>query len=149
MGLARRLLAFVVFIVVAAATPGLTLIVVSAIGGVDAIDATAGAFPAVFVVALLHVLVLGLPIAMVLDYLNQFRAVPTAIGGFVVGAVPFTLLGLLADRSGTSQWMKSGQTFLFFGLLGAVAAASAYFAYRMIAGPARSVERTDMGKGEA
>lgn len=49
-----------------------------------------------FVVALAHALLLGLPLFLLLRSIRRFGATPSAVGGFLVGAVPFGALALIS-----------------------------------------------------
>jgi hypothetical protein len=75
------------------------------------------AFPIGFVIAMLHALVLGFPAYLLLRRHRLLGAIPVALAGFGIGAVPVGLLSLDGAPivSGEGLWIIG-----LFGMLGAL-----------------------------
>lgn len=83
-----------------------------------------------FVIALGHVVLLGLPIAAWLQYLGCLHALPVAVAGFFAGSLPYGLLCLFAYPSG---WTPLITASVACGVLGVLAALTFLYSYRAIA----------------
>lgn len=76
----------------------------------------------VFLVALAHGLVLGVPLYLLARWLGWVNIATAVLGGFLVGAVPIGLyLGLDVDRTLTmADWLAFGAVLIMYGAFGAL-----------------------------
>jgi hypothetical protein len=148
----RQFIAVALALFSAALAPALVFSsILLALGGKDALPTLALAFVAAFVVALAHVLVLGLPVSGWLMRLGRFKFRPMLLFGFIVGLVPVAIWaqpykysdaqysswseGVQKYRGGIptlAGWLDYLELITSAGALGAVGGAVFYFVYRSI-----------------
>jgi hypothetical protein len=79
--------------------------------------------PFVFVIAIIHAMVIGLPLALIFNHMRWINPFTTIIGGFVIGALP---IGLTMGRDiiSAAGWHSVKDTLLLFGFFGAIGGAA-------------------------
>lgn len=109
------------------------------------VDGSVLYFSYVFIVALGHVVVFGLPAAIVLQRLRLANIVTALIAGFLIGALPFALLMALSStgnlsidgvvtvldgRRTTAGWIELAKAAGVFGLFGTAGGLTAWAIWR-------------------
>ena len=121
------------FLSVMAAAAAPTLIVIAMFlldPGVTFRRGNYSGFVVVFVVALVHPMVLGLPAALVLVHRKAFRAVPMLVAGACVGMLPVALL-LLAIGGGR-DWVSFFEILAAASGLGAAGSLAFFVTHRLV-----------------
>ncbi|MDC7675077.1 hypothetical protein [Asticcacaulis machinosus] len=80
--------------------------------------------PITFIIASLHILILGLPLFYKLETLGRLNLWTSALSGLIIAGTPFLLLSLM--NAPTSQWppmiMSIYSVSGFFGIIGGISA---------------------------
>jgi len=137
--------AWITAILVASLLPALLLAVLMFDGRVGADRATGTGFLVAFVIALLHVLLLGVPITALLRRKGRFRAGPMLVAGFLAGLLPcslFLLLQSLATRESLVGMLSPtiGLIVLCAGGFGMLAAAGLWGVLRLMLPPRATLD---------
>ncbi|HEY9254441.1 MAG TPA: hypothetical protein VIP30_07895 [Stenotrophomonas sp.] len=133
----RAWTAWIVAIAVASLLPALLFAVLMFDGRIGASHATGMGFLVAFTIALLHVLVFGVPITALLRHKQRFRPAAMLAAGFLAGLLPcglFLLLQSLATQEALAGLLNPvvGLIVLSAGGFGALAALGLWLVLRLM-----------------